>query len=51
MQGFVGLDQIDGKKDASFFILESMAKAILQSPEFDGFENFARMWTGIPPFM
>ncbi|KAL7274333.1 Calcium channel yvc1 [Rhizina undulata] len=44
LQGFVGLDNADNKKDTSFFILESMTKAILQSPEFDGFDNFA------PPF-
>jgi len=41
LQGFVGLDNADNKRDASYFILESMTKAILQSPEFEGFDNFA----------
>jgi len=41
LQGFIGLDNADNKKDASFFILKSMTKAILQSPEFEGFDNFA----------
>lgn len=44
LQGFVGLDSAeDHKVDTTFFILESMVKAILQSPEFDGFGDFARM--------
>ncbi|KAI5845151.1 hypothetical protein DFP73DRAFT_512794 [Morchella snyderi] len=42
LQGFVGLDSAeDHKIDTTFFILESMVKAILQSPEFDGFGDFA----------
>ncbi|RPB01239.1 hypothetical protein L873DRAFT_1677882 [Choiromyces venosus 120613-1] len=41
LQGFVGLDNADNKRDTSFFILESMTKALLGSPEFDGFDNFA----------
>lgn len=46
LQGFIGLDNADNTKDSSFFILESMAKVILQSPEFEGFDNFAREWIG-----
>ncbi|PWW75084.1 hypothetical protein C7212DRAFT_352983 [Tuber magnatum] len=41
LQGFIGLDNADNKRDTSVFILESMTKVILQSPEFEGFDNFA----------
>lgn len=40
LQAFVGLDQVDNNLDATQFVVENMIKAILTSPEFDGFENF-----------
>lgn len=44
LQAFVGMDNADNKTDATIFILQAMANAIMQSPDFDGFDNFA------PPF-
>lgn len=41
LQAFIGLDLTDDLvADDIYFIIESMLKAILQSPEFDGFEKF-----------
>lgn len=44
LQAFIGMDQVDDDVHVTTFILQSMASAIMQSPDFDGFENFA------PPF-
>lgn len=44
LQAFVGLDQEDQKLDATNFIIQSMINAVMGSPEFSGFDNFA------PPF-
>lgn len=41
LQAFIGLNQAEGNESISTFIFESMAKAILTSPEFDGFDNYA----------
>lgn len=43
-QAFIGMDQVDEKITATTFIVQSMLAAIMQSPEFDGFDHFA------PPF-
>ena len=40
LQGFIGLDNADTVKEDTYFVLSAMTKAILGSPEFDGFENF-----------
>lgn len=39
-QGFIGLDNADNYREDTYFVLSAMTKAILQSPEFDGFEDF-----------
>ena len=45
LQAFLGLDQADDNAiTATNFVVQSMVKAILTSPEFEGFDNFA------PPF-
>ncbi|KAL8935537.1 MAG: hypothetical protein Q9216_005376 [Gyalolechia sp. 2 TL-2023] len=44
LQAFIGMDQVDDNSRITGFILQSMANAVMQSPDFDGFENFA------PPF-
>jgi len=44
LQAFIGMDQADNNLDATNFILQAMANAIMESPDFDGFDNFA------PPF-
>lgn len=44
LQAFIGMDNADSNADATTFILQNMANAIMQSPDFSGFDNFA------PPF-
>ncbi|PHH77974.1 hypothetical protein CDD82_3275 [Ophiocordyceps australis] len=45
LQAFIGLDLTDDNVAGdSLFIMESMLKAIMQSPEFDGFESFGPPW-------
>ncbi|OBU00301.1 hypothetical protein VE01_01528 [Pseudogymnoascus verrucosus] len=44
LQAFIGMDNVDNKSDATVFILQNMANAILGSPDFSGFDAFA------PPF-
>ncbi|OBT62479.1 hypothetical protein VE03_07982 [Pseudogymnoascus sp. 23342-1-I1] len=44
LQGFIGMDNVDNKSDATIFILQNMANAVLGSPDFSGFDAFA------PPF-
>ncbi|KAG5979901.1 hypothetical protein E4U55_004645 [Claviceps digitariae] len=45
LQAFVGLDLAeDNVASDVMFIVESMTKAIMQSPEFDGFEAFGPPW-------
>lgn len=39
-QAFIGLDQVDQNVEATRFIVANMVKAILTSPEFEGFDNF-----------
>ena len=40
MQAFLGLDNADNYREDTSFIMSAMIKAILGSPEFDGFESF-----------
>ncbi|KAL9130393.1 MAG: hypothetical protein Q9217_001401 [Psora testacea] len=44
LQAFIGMDQVDDDAKVTSFILQAMANSVMQSPDFDGFENFA------PPF-
>lgn len=44
LQAFIGLDQVDDNARITSFIVQAMANSVMQSPDFDGFENFA------PPF-
>ncbi|KAF2817049.1 uncharacterized protein BDZ99DRAFT_492954 [Mytilinidion resinicola] len=44
LQAFMGLDQVDNELEDTGFVIEAMLKAIMQSPEFEGFDTFA------PPF-
>ena len=44
LQAFIGMDNADTNADATIFILQAMANAVMQSPDFSGFDNFA------PPF-
>ncbi|KAF2101595.1 hypothetical protein NA57DRAFT_64339 [Rhizodiscina lignyota] len=44
LQAFIGMDQVDNNLDSASFIIQAMANAIMQSPDFDGFDRYA------PPF-
>jgi hypothetical protein len=44
LQAFIGMDSADLNSDDTIFILQAMANALMQSPDFTGFDNFA------PPF-
>jgi hypothetical protein len=44
LQAFIGMDMTDNKLDDTLFVIKAMLNAIMQSPEFEGFDNFA------PPF-
>ncbi|CAD6448860.1 660a63a6-d13c-4c92-91e6-e3bcce949eee [Sclerotinia trifoliorum] len=44
LQAFIGMDMADSHVDSAAFILQAMANAVMQSPDFSGFDNFA------PPF-
>lgn len=41
LQAFVGLNQAEGNQYVSDFVVQAMIKAVLTSPEFDGFEDYA----------
>lgn len=41
LQAFIGMDNADSSADATVFILQAMANAVMQSPDFSGFDNFA----------
>ena len=44
LQAFIGMDTVDDNARVTGFILQSMTNAVMQSPNFDGFDKFA------PPF-
>lgn len=44
LQAFTGMDVVDDGVHVTSFIVQAMANTVMQSPDFDGFENFA------PPF-
>ncbi|KAI9816315.1 MAG: hypothetical protein M1827_001917 [Pycnora praestabilis] len=44
LQAFIGMDQVQDDVDATKFILQAMANSVMQSPDFDGFDQFS------PPF-
>ncbi|KAG0646364.1 vacuolar conductance [Hyphodiscus hymeniophilus] len=44
LQAFIGMDNADSNADATVFILQAMANAVMQSPDFSNFDAFA------PPF-
>ncbi|KKY21930.1 putative vacuolar cation channel [Phaeomoniella chlamydospora] len=42
LQAFIGLDSVDKAENVTGFILQAMTNSILQSPDFDGFDNFSQ---------
>jgi hypothetical protein len=41
LQAFLGLDQVDEQLTAVQFVMKAMLNAIMTSPDFDGFDNYA----------
>ena len=41
LQAFIGMDQAEDNSEVTSFILQAMAQSVLQSPNFEGFGNFA----------
>lgn len=41
LQAFIGLDQADGKRDLTYFIVTNMLQAVLSGPDFSSLERFA----------
>jgi hypothetical protein len=41
LQAFIGLDLTNAGLEDSGFVIQAMLNAVMQSPEFDGFDNFA----------
>lgn len=41
LQAFIGLNQVEGQASVTTFVLQSMVNSVLQSPEWDGFEDYA----------
>jgi Ion transport protein len=42
LQAFIGMGNADNHTDATMFILQAMVNAIMQSPDFSGFDKFAQ---------
>ncbi|RMZ79959.1 hypothetical protein DV738_g3022, partial [Chaetothyriales sp. CBS 135597] len=41
LQAFIGLNQIEENTSITWFILQAMVNAVMGSPEFDGFDDYA----------
>lgn len=41
LQAFIGLNQTEGNASITSFVVENMIKAVLTSPEFEGFDDYA----------
>ena len=44
LQAFIGMDQVDDNTEVTGFIVKAMLNSVMQSPDFEYFDNFA------PPF-
>ena len=44
LQAFIGMDQVDDNTEVTGFIVKAMLNSVMQSPDFENFDNFA------PPF-
>lgn len=47
LQGFLGLDSADGRRDATYLIVQNLSKTILGAGDFDSFKRFAPPYAGI----
>ena len=41
LQAFIGMDDIDSNQKITSFIIKAMLNSVMQSPDFEGFQNFA----------
>jgi len=41
LQAFIGLNQVEGNSSITTFILVAMANSVMQSPDFEGFDEYA----------
>ncbi|KAG9784962.1 Calcium channel YVC1 [Exophiala dermatitidis] len=41
LQAFIGLNQVEGNSSITSFVITAMANSVMQSPDFDGFDNYA----------
>ena len=41
LQAFIGLNQVEGNASITTFIVTAMVNAVMQSPDFEGFDNYA----------
>jgi hypothetical protein len=41
LQAFIGLNQVEGNASITTFVITAMANSVMQSPDFDGFDNYA----------
>ncbi|KIW87249.1 uncharacterized protein Z519_12152 [Cladophialophora bantiana CBS 173.52] len=41
LQAFIGLNQVEGNASITSFIITAMANSVMQSPDFEGFDNYA----------
>jgi hypothetical protein len=48
LQAFIGMDLTDDSLSDTGFVIQAMLNAVMQSPEFEGFDNFAVSSTSIP---
>jgi len=47
LQGFLGLDSADGRRDATYLIVQNLSKTVLGAGDFDSFKKFAPPYAGI----
>lgn len=47
LQGFLGLDSADGRRDATILIIENLAQTVLGGGDFAAFERFVPPYAGV----
>ncbi|VEU22575.1 DEKNAAC103592 [Brettanomyces naardenensis] len=47
LQAFLGLDQADGKRDLTKFVVQSLLRTVLSGPDFDSMNRFASPYGSI----
>lgn len=47
LQGFLGLDSADGKRDATYLIVQNLGKTVLGAGDFNAFKRFAPPYAAV----